>query len=178
MADLNTNLNATKHTLALTLRELLKEVPFSKIRVTDICEKCNLNRKSFYYHFKDKYDLVHWIYDTEFFESASQNVYENSYYFLQELCTYLYENRSFYSKVFEGGGQNSFSDYFKEHLYPVMKKRLMETVSEGVVQEFHVRFFTEGMAGAIQNWILEKECISPEQFLTMLKSCARLAASF
>ena len=120
MADLNTNLNVTKHMLALTLKELLKEIPFSKVRVTDICEKCNLNRKSFYYHFKDKYDLVHWIYDTEFFESASQNVYENSYDFLQELCTYLYENRSFYSKVFEGGGQNSFSDYFKELLYPAL----------------------------------------------------------
>ena len=24
-----------------------------------------MNRKSFYYHFKDKYDLVNWIFDTE-----------------------------------------------------------------------------------------------------------------
>lgn len=50
--------NITKRALAHALKELMEEKNFSKISVADICEKCDMNRKSFYYHFKDKYDLV------------------------------------------------------------------------------------------------------------------------
>lgn len=57
--------NITKRALASALKELMNEVPFKKISVADICEKCDMNRKSFYYHFRDKYDLVNWIFDTE-----------------------------------------------------------------------------------------------------------------
>ena len=49
--------NITKKALASALKELMETVPFSKISIGDICEKCDMNRKSFYYHFKDKYDL-------------------------------------------------------------------------------------------------------------------------
>lgn len=57
--------NITKKALANALRELMEEEPFDKIQVAHIFEKCNMNCKSFYYHFKDKYDLVNWIFDTE-----------------------------------------------------------------------------------------------------------------
>lgn len=60
--------NITKQALAGALKELIEEQSFEKISVSDICEGCGMNRKSFYYHFKDKYDLVNWIFDTEFVE--------------------------------------------------------------------------------------------------------------
>ena len=31
----------------------------------DIADGCGLTRQAFYYHFKDKYDLMNWIYYTE-----------------------------------------------------------------------------------------------------------------
>ena len=64
--------NITKRALASALRELMQEVPFDKIQVTHICERCDMNRKSFYYHFMDKYDLVNWIFDTEFITLAME----------------------------------------------------------------------------------------------------------
>ena len=56
--------NITKRALASALKELMNEKPFARISVSDICTKCEMNRKSFYYHFKDKYNLVNWIYNT------------------------------------------------------------------------------------------------------------------
>ena len=64
--DVMADSNFTKRALAGALRELMMDVPFDKIRVAHICERCDMNRKSFYYHFKDKYDLLNWIFDTDF----------------------------------------------------------------------------------------------------------------
>ena len=58
----------TKKALADALKQLMAEKPLQKISVGDICERCNMNRRSFYYHFRDKYDLVNWVFYTEFAE--------------------------------------------------------------------------------------------------------------
>ena len=58
----------TKKVLAYALKNLMETRPLNKITVGDICEACDMNRKSFYYHFQDKYDLVNWIFYTEFFD--------------------------------------------------------------------------------------------------------------
>ena len=67
--------NITKRSLASALKSLMEEMPLAKITVGDICEACNMNRKSFYYHFRDKYDLINWIYDTEFISVARSKLY-------------------------------------------------------------------------------------------------------
>ena len=81
----------TKRALAEALKQLMEELPFSKISVADICEQCNMNRKSFYYHFKDKYDLLNWILDTEFLGTAlkSGEPAKTSIDRLYDLFTYL-----------------------------------------------------------------------------------------
>ena len=105
--------NITKRSLASALKELMEEMPFAKITVADICEKCGMNRKSFYYHFRDKYDLVNWIYDTEFISVARSRQYASGWDRIADLCAYFYENRRFYCKVLAIQGQNSFSDHFR-----------------------------------------------------------------
>ena len=71
--------NITKKALADALKELMDTKPFHKISVSDICERCQMNRKSFYYHFKDKYDLMNWIYDTEFIGVAKNKNYQSGW---------------------------------------------------------------------------------------------------
>lgn len=94
-----------KRALATSLKELMLEQPFDKINVAQICARCNMNRKSFYYHFKDKYDLVNWIFDTEFIalmkdENLAANYpnYKERWVFIEKICGYFYENHAFYRK--------------------------------------------------------------------------------
>ena len=56
------NSNVTKRVLANSLKELVQEIPLEKITIADICASSGMNRKSFYYHFRDKYDLIAWDY--------------------------------------------------------------------------------------------------------------------
>ena len=87
--------NITKRALSAALKELMETQPFSKISVGDICERCEMNRKSFYYHFRDKYDLVNWIYDTEFITVVRQSDGQTGWSLVEALCQYFYDNRSF-----------------------------------------------------------------------------------
>ena len=106
--------NMTKRALAGAMKELMAHRPFAKINVGDICELCNMNRKSFYYHFRDKYDLVNWIFQNEFL-SLLQDADSLDYWQIVDLlCSYFYENRAFYNNALSVTGQNSFSEYFQE----------------------------------------------------------------
>lgn len=104
--------NITKRALAAALKELMTERPFAKISVSDICEQCDMNRKSFYYHFKDKYDLVNWIYDTECIAVARMDSYELRIELLLDFCKYFYENHKFYRNALQVRGKILFWSTF------------------------------------------------------------------
>ena len=50
----------TKRALEASLKNLLLQKPLSKITINDIAEDCGINRMTFYYHFRDIYDLIEW----------------------------------------------------------------------------------------------------------------------
>ena len=50
----------TKRALEASLKHLLLQKPLNKITINDIAEDCGISRMTFYYHFKDIYDLVEW----------------------------------------------------------------------------------------------------------------------
>ena len=55
----------TKTELASALKGLMRTKPFNKITVSELVEKANINRKTFYYHFDNIYSLLKWMFDEE-----------------------------------------------------------------------------------------------------------------
>ncbi|MGI5953460.1 dihydroxyacetone kinase transcriptional activator DhaS [Dysosmobacter sp.] len=165
--------NITKRALATSLKELMAEQPFDKINVAQICECCNMNRKSFYYHFKDKYDLVNWIFDTEFIELLKhENLsggYAEHWAFIEKTCRYFYQNHSFYRKALQIKGQNSFSDHFREYIRPLIAERISNLSGEEQLDEFTLDFLCDAVICTMERWLLTKECMPPEQFVEKLK---------
>ena len=165
--------NITKRALATSLKELMAEQPFEKINVAQICERCNMNRKSFYYHFKDKYDLVNWIFDTEFIELLKhENLsadYTERWAFIEKINRYFYQNHSFYRKALQINGQNSFSDHFREYIRPLIAVRISKLFGEQQWDEFTLDFLSDAVVCAMERWLLSKECMPPEQFVAKLK---------
>lgn len=168
--------NITKNALAAALKNLMNDKPFEKISVGDICEQCNMNRKSFYYHFQDKYDLVNWIFDTEFIAHAKKMNYSDSWAFFSDISRFFYENRSFYRKALLIKGQNSFSDHFREFLIPIIESRLDGILDTPNISEFQLNFFADAYIMTLQRWILEYNNLTPEEFLEQIKICFRCLA--
>lgn len=165
--------NITKRALATALKGLMAEMPFDKINVAQICERCNMNRKSFYYHFKDKYDLMNWIFDTEFIALLKQenldSDYQEHWAFIKKTSQYFYQNHTFYRKALQIKGQNSFRDHFQEYIRPLLADRISRVFGEETLDEFTLDFFPDAVVCAMERWLLTKECMPPEQFVEKIK---------
>lgn len=163
----------TKKALAASFKELMKAKAFEKIRISDICDGCDLNRKSFYYHFKDKYDLLNWIFDTEI-EAVYRNLDHTpdvaDFESLRVLCRYLYENIDFYRRAIRIQGQNSFSEHFTDRLKPAIRGKLRTKMGDDL-KEFHVLFFSDAFMCAMGRWLSDRNCMPPDDFVDMLTSC-------
>ncbi len=163
--------NITKRALAAAMKKLMASEPFSKISVGDICEKCDMNRKSFYYHFKDKYDLINWIFNSEFIIGLQNRLYDNEWDIIRDICTYFYENRDFYRKALQIEGQNSFYEYFREILKIAINEYMKEMFMECVDSDFYVTFYTDAFVTSIVRWLTSRDCMSADEYVVLLKSC-------
>ena len=175
--------NITKQALSTALKELMEEQSFEKISVSDICDRCHMNRKSFYYHFKDKYDLANWIFDTEFIELTkahsldvmkTPDTFEERWHGLVVVCEYFYENRSFYRRILRVEGQNSFSSHFREFVRPLFRLRVENLLGMEDVPEMVYDFVVDGVICAIERWLMDKNCVSAEEFMYNLKKMIQI----
>lgn len=162
----------TKQALANSLKKIMEEKSLSKISIKDIVEKCDMNRKSFYYHFKDKYDLVNWIYYTEFVTNIQEDDIESEWSMIEKICDFLYKNKSFYRNALQIRGQNSFYEYFGEVLTPIISIQFEEIFDEGDNKEFYINFFTDAIRTSITRWMLEGAEIPPNDFANLIKNAA------
>lgn len=174
--------NITKRALSAAFKELLQDEPFEKISVADICDKCQMNRKSFYYHFKDKYDLANWIFDTEFIALSQSNAlaiastsFEERWNGIIVVCHYFYENRNFYRKILKVGGQNSFAEHFRDFIHPILQNRVESMIGKNDIPDMVFDFIVDGLECAIARWLLDKNCITAQEFANNLKQLMRLA---
>ena len=166
--------NLTKRALAKALKDLMQEKSFEKISISDICEKCQMNRKSFYYHFIDKYDLVNWIFDTEFIATVQKTLHGESWEVIIAMSELLYNNRAFYRKALQIQGQNSFSEHFHEMLFSIISTRFDELMNIGKGHEFQTRFFTDALVMAFKKWIIEDTDMTPNVFLEEIRGCLEI----
>lgn len=168
----------TKQALASALKDLMQEMPFDKIRVSHICDKCNMNRQSFYYHFQDKYELMNWIFDMEFIgligqDAASQPIEERT-----ALLRILYDNRSFYRNALSVQGQNSLIEHIRDIAMPILQKRLQEALATEDDSAFYIEFFLDALLGAIVHWINRDHSEPPEEFIPHFFSCIISTAKY
>lgn len=166
--------NITKRALSQALKDLLQTESFDKISVGSICEKCGMNRKSFYYHFKDKYDLVNWIYYTEFLTIIKKDENLSRLDLLEAICTYFYDNRLFYQKTFVVEGQNSFTEYFSEIIKAIVSQDIIPHVTRDSDIELIAEFYADAIVCSIKKWLYQKDCMSPKDFTEFIKQCIRI----
>ena len=146
----------TKRLIAQGAKQLLAKRPFSEVSVGEIVRHCNVSRNTFYYYFKDKYDLISWIFHSEIGEviGPTPRIQDWSASLLK-LCRYLQANREFYINVLRVRGQNSFTLCMMEFYTGVMERMLGEAAGQRLTKEqAHIaaRFYAHGLTGVVMDW--------------------------
>lgn len=160
----------TKHMLAQAMKELMAVKPMEKISIGEIVSRCGLNRKSFYYHFSDKYQLVNWIFHTELLARIEQTDKQDFWETLSAICEYLFENKAFYCNALSFSGQNSFAHYFRKILQPIFTFHFSSMFDGREDREFHAVYFADATRVAITRWLVEDACIPPRRFIELIRS--------
>lgn len=164
----------TKYMIAKGTKELLLAKDFENISVGDIAKHCHISRNTFYYHFKDKYDVISWIFYSEITpiigESQSMDNWADA---LLALCRYLQENRIFYIKVLHIQGQNSFSECLMEFYVNLTQNLLLNAKGDQFLSPEQIRtisrFYAFGLTGVVCNWAKNGMQADPEPVVRMME---------
>ena len=90
----------TKKTIANAFKSLMETEEYEGITITDITDKCDLNRLTFYYHFKDKIDLLRWIFNDDVVKPAKESISAEDWQGrLDRILDEMYDRKDFYVKI-------------------------------------------------------------------------------
>ena len=156
----------TKLWIADKMKELMKQKPIDKIRVTEICKAAEIERPTFYYHFKDKYDLVAWI----FFQSANKT-YIVSIESAAESMKQTNQDFLFYKRAYEDSSQNALWSYMLEYFvqrYEKIAKEKLRTEVLDTQLKFSIRHYCYGSVGVTREWLLYDNTTSAEVVVEMM----------
>ena len=120
----------TKRALEQSLKNLLLKKPLTKITINDIAADCGINRMTFYYHFKDIYDLVEWSCMEDARKALEEKKTGDTWQqgFLQ-IFEAVRENRAFILNVYRCVHQEQVEKY----LQPLVDNLLLGVIEEEAV---------------------------------------------
>ena len=148
----------TKRALEASLKKLLLEKPLNKITINDITEDCGVNRMTFYYHFKDIYDLVDWILiedATKVLEGRrSFETWSEAYL---DILQQVQENKTLVLNVYRSVGREQVEQYLYKLLDPMLKDFAARECEHITVQDadkqFVIDFYKYALVGMTLEWI-------------------------
>lgn len=168
--------------------ELLKEKSFEKITVTDIVNRADINRSTFYAHYPDVMGVIDEISDEilEYTQNFMENVefsdfFENPLPHLKNIIKIAEENMELYRMLCSSALGAEQLDKLKH----VLVERTIETVHapEGYKDsfefEFSVRFFMGGIVDVYTQWLLGKiDCSLEEMTEQLARMIVRASEEF
>ncbi|AGC69299.1 hypothetical protein Cst_c23390 [Thermoclostridium stercorarium subsp. stercorarium DSM 8532] len=133
----------TRKAIIQTFREMLEKSPLDKITVTNIIERCGINRNTFYYYFRDIYDLLDSFFKEELEKVIEANANEPLQNLLKAVMEMVRENRQIVYHIFNSLNRDQLERYLfdstNRHMYDLVKKE-----AEGLnVTDEDIRYVAE-----------------------------------
>ena len=165
----------TKQALEHALKSLLLKKPFHKITINDITEECGVSRMTFYYHFKDIYDLVEW----SFIEDAARALEgKKSYDTWQEGFLNIFhavlENKPFITNVYRSVSREQVELYLYKLVHDLIYNVVEEKAQGLHVPEedkaFIADFYKYAFVGIMLDWIKNGMTEPPERRIELISN--------
>ena len=163
----------TKRALEASLKKLLLEKPLNKITINDITEDCGVNRMTFYYHFKDIYDLVDWILAEDAAKAITllyiKTIHIDMIHSLEgrrgfgtwseaylDVLHQLQDNKTLVLNVYRSVGREQVEQYLYRLLDPILKdfadRECHDITVQDADKQFVVDFYKYALVGMTLEW--------------------------
>ena len=146
----------TKKALAASLKKLLLQKPLSKITVTEIIKDCNVNRKTFYYHFDDIYALLTWMLEQETFDIVKnfdpETEFEDCISFAID---YIDSNKHLLNCIYNSIGHDELKRFLYNDFVGIIGTKIdqletsMDLHTDEDAKRFLTEFYTNATAGTL-----------------------------
>ncbi len=177
----------TKKLLKKELVKLLKTNPLSKITVTELCDKADINRSTFYIHYRDIFDIYDEINEElySYFNSAIEKHFDviinlvdtlnpasnkMSIELFKKIFEFIKENKDLSEIMINETHKNSLISRLlnsgKKNSLAMLKKHL-KSYDEDTIDYFY-EFISSGCVGIYKNWIKTDMKDSPEKMAIMV----------
>lgn len=151
------------------------EKTFDKITVKDIVNDCGLTKTTFYKYFRDKYDLVAWIYSNSA-EKIMSKIDADGYSWKNSLAdgiNYFFDNKEFLKNLMMNtGGQDSFINYVANFNIKILSdyiKRSQNFENLPTEIEIPVKIYCYGTTCMICEMLIKDFPVSVEKFISLLE---------
>lgn len=131
-----------------------------KIRISEICSLAEVERPTFYYHFKDKYDLLAWIFCQSSFHTSVISLKDTA-----ESLNQLREDFMFYKRAYEDASQNALWKYMREYYirnFIEEARRIKGSDDLDPQLLFGIRLYCYGASALTWEWLLYDNKTSAE----------------
>ena len=167
----------TRELLADSFIELAQHKPVNKITIADIASNCGMTPPTFYRYFRDKYDLIAWIYVREA-ERFLGRVGRDGYTWrdtVRDGMRYFAENRRYALNALKHtSGQDSFigqkTRLDLEFITGVIRKKLMtEEIPEALLVT--VKLYLYGAEHYLCEWLVDDMPLPWEEVARLMEAC-------
>lgn len=165
----------TKRALEKSLKNMMLKKPVNKITINDIAEDCGVNRATFYYHFKDIYDLIEWSCEEDSRKAADGNTtYDTWEQGFLNIFHIVEENKPFILNVYRHVSQEQIIQYLYRVVYGLIIN-VVEECAQGMDvrqddKRFIADFYKYAFVGMMLDWIRQDMKPSPEKMIFRLSS--------
>ena len=147
-----------KAAVADALLELIRRKDADKITVKDLVEVCGISRQTFYYHFKDIYDLVDWILTEDAVKAMEgRQSFDTWTEAFLEILHQIRDNKTLVLNVYRSVGREQVEQYLYKLLDPMLKEFADRECRDITVQDddkqFVVDFYKYALVGVVLEWI-------------------------
>ena len=159
----------TKQALIASFKKLLETEPFDKITISDITNDCGLSRQTFYYHFRDIFDMIRGIYNSESLnEIGGRGGYGTWQDKIRELFDYTLNNKSLILGTFNSKCRNDLVGYYMDVSIRKISD-IVEMKSDGDIAEKDKKFiasvYAYAFVGIMVDWISDGMKESSEEMV-------------
>lgn len=153
---------STKQALSETFKILLEARTIDKITVKDIVTKCGVNRQTFYYHFRDIYELMEWTLEndireylsdiSDFSEDSLVIEWKKSIYHLYQ---FLYSRKKQILHAYDPVNKTYYENFLLKFITPIIDYRISLCTSASSVPKEKRVFVTKAYTWICLELILE-----------------------